>query len=305
MAYPFSEIYTDVAEERYTTRTPDAGQKTESKRLTNLGYRELTGQADWHCLHPSATLALWATVTGTASISTVTITDSTNKPFLPSMVGHAIVMDTSETSYTISSVTSSSVVVVTADASTDDGDTFTITPDGNYTLPAGYAYMESGPIFNAPNSAIGNIHQVSPGDILQARAGSTSGTYALRWATRPLAFTTTQGQLWELMLHPTPGSALTVSIQYRLNPADMTADAEYPVGGNAFNLAVRAYGMRAVERTKQQKGGMRAQEAQEAFQSALVEDHRERASGPIKIYASYECPPPYSRRSSHLGVSVD
>jgi len=239
MAYPFSEIYTDVAEERYTTRTPDAGQITESKRLTNLGYRELTGQADWHCLHPSATLDL------------------------------------------------------------------TITPDGNYTLPAGYAYMESGPIFNAPNSAIGNIHQVSPGDILQARAGSTSGTYALRWAIRPLAFITTQGQLWELMLHPTPGSALTVSIQYRLNPADMTADAEYPVGGNAFNLAVRAYGMRAVERTKQQKGGMRAQEAQEAFQSALVEDHQERASGPIKIYASYECPPPYSRRSSHLGVSVD
>jgi hypothetical protein len=305
MAYPFSEIYTDVGEERYATRTLSTDQKTEAKRLVNLGYREVLAAADWYFLHPRNTIDLWGTVTGTMTVSgagNLTVKDSTNDPFLATMVGHTIV--STNGSYVIATYVDVDEVTVTATAAADTGEDFTITNSGNYTMPATFAYMDTAPIFNAADSGLVNIRLATTHEILALRAGSSGGTYAALWSIAPHAFTTTTGQLWDLLFWPTPTSSATVTIQYSIVPAAMTADAEYPVGGNAFNLAVRAYALRAVERTKQQKGGMRAQEAQEALQAALVEDHRQRASGPIAITSGETRRVPDSRRDSHLGVSI-
>lgn len=177
--------------------------------------------------------------------------------------------------------------------------------DGNFDLPAGFAYMEADPIFYAADSGLVNILHATRTAILTARAGSTSGTYASMWAIQPKTFTKTTGQRWELMLWPTPGTALTVTLQYALNPADMSDDAEYPVGGNTFNLAVRAYALRAAERDKRIANGPRAVEAQEALQAAILEDVRERADGPIPITCGRRPSPPYDRRLTQLGPTVD
>jgi hypothetical protein len=302
--YQFSDIYTDVGEERYATRSLSADQKTEAKRLTNLGYMELVAEADWVCLHPSATIDLWGTVTGTMTVtgSGLIITDSTNSPFLATMVGHTIV--STNGSYVIDAFTSTSVVTVTSTAAADTGEAFTITNSGNYTMPATFAYMDTEPIFNAADTGLGNIRQATAAEILSLRAGSSGGTYAALWAVTPHAFTAATGQLWDLIFWPTPTSSDTVTIQYRINPAAMSLDTEYPVGGNAFNLAVRAYALRAAERTKQQNNGVREAQAKAALQAALIEDHRERARGPIAITAGETRRVPMTRRDSHLGVSI-
>ena len=44
--YTFSDIYTDVGESVYATRSLSAAQKTVAKRLANDGYLELLGSAD-------------------------------------------------------------------------------------------------------------------------------------------------------------------------------------------------------------------------------------------------------------------
>ncbi len=45
----------------------------------------------------------------------------------------------------------------------------------------------------------------------------------------------TTGQRWQIVLWPTPASTLTVTGQYRLNPAALATDAHYPLGGEAHS----------------------------------------------------------------------
>lgn len=300
----FEDLYLDAGEEKYATRTLDGTQTADAKGVVNRAYNELCAAADWVCLHPSATIDLWGTVTGTMTVtgSGLIITDSTNKPFLATMIGHTIV--STNGSYIINAFTSTSVVTVSSTAAADTGEDFTITNDGNFTMPAGFAFMEGEPIFHAANSGLGNVRQATPAEIFTLRAGSTSGTYALLWAIKPHAFTTTAGQYWDLMVWPTPTSTQTVTLQYRINPAAMTADAEFPVGGNAFNMAVRAFAYREVERLKKQSNGPRERQAQAALQAALIEDHRERARGPIAITSGETRGGISSRRQSSSGVHV-
>lgn len=154
---------------------------------------------------------------------------------------------------------------------------------GDFDLPAGFAYMESGPIFHAADSGLLSVKQSTPGEILAKRAQGTSGSYPLLWAIRAKTFTNTTGQRWQLMTWPTPGVAVTVTYQFKSDPADMSNDAEYPVGGLAFNLAVRAFALKHAEFDKSQADGPRARQAQEALLSALLEDERQAAHGAVKI----------------------
>ena len=63
----FSDIYTDVGEFLYSTRTLSDAQKTEAKRITNRGYGFCLSDYDWFFLKPRASLAVAVTDTDTAS----------------------------------------------------------------------------------------------------------------------------------------------------------------------------------------------------------------------------------------------
>jgi len=305
----FSDIYTDVGEYLYATRSLSADQKVVAKRLTNSGYRDLLGSADWSCLHPAATLGIWPTVTATVTISTVTLTYTPTVAvpsiFLPSMVGHTVVFTVTGTSYTISSVTSSTVAVLTASAA-DEGATaaFTITADGNYTLPSDFLYLEAGPLLHAPDVGLAPLWAAGVGDILARRASSTAGGEAMRYGVRPLEFTTTQGQLFEIMLWPTPGTARTLHVQYRSEPAAMTSDDEYPVGGRTLGLAIRAFGLKAAEWLKTQTYGPMAKEADVQLAKALRVDGRQRSSAPIPITDGPQGGPPRTPVDWTEGITI-
>ena len=101
----------------------------------------------WNCLEPVSTVVFWATAAGTMTVSGTTITDSTNSPFYESMVGATLKADTSGTEYTITAYTSSSVITVSAAATADNLDTFTITADGYYAPPGGFRGFKNKPVF--------------------------------------------------------------------------------------------------------------------------------------------------------------
>lgn len=45
----------------------------------------------------------------------------------------------------------------------------------------------------------------------------------------------TTGQRWQIVMWPTPASTLTITGQYRLNPAALATDTHYPLGGEAHS----------------------------------------------------------------------
>lgn len=222
----------------------DTPTLTRVKDFVNGAIRMLLNDAPpegWRWQQPTASLVLWATVTtgvvtvGGAGDTTLT---SANADFYPSMVGHTIVSDTLGTSYTIVSYTSSKVVVVDADASADDGDTFTVTADGNYTLPADFGGEYNGPItYAAGTSAGASIGWCPEGIVRIHRENVSSQTgYPSLAAIRKSDVT----RRWELIVYPTPGGDYTMEFPYELYFTALSADTDLHPAGAQFDEIVMA-----------------------------------------------------------------
>ena len=187
---------------------------------------------EWSFFKPTTTIAAW----GTTTTAAVTVGGTGNKTltvaadtFHPSMVGHSIVADTSETSYTIDGYADARNIIVTVDASADTGDTFTITADGNYRLPDDFAGMEGPLTYPVGNGfapiSIGNEH-----GIRRRRMTSYTGQPVLA-ALAPVTHDPTVGQRYDLQLYPTPGSDYTLTYVTNVIPDKLSTTNKYPLGG--------------------------------------------------------------------------
>jgi hypothetical protein len=100
---------------------------------------------------------------------------------------------------------------------------------------------------------------------------------------QPRAAATT-GQRWELVLWPTPDTDYTLYYQYKVNPALLTADAEYPPGGPDIGAAILQFAMAEHERMQANAWGVENDIAmKESFPAALRLDalHRPGTVGPV------------------------
>ena len=217
------------------------------KSYVNGGLRMLLNDAPlegWRFQQPTASVVLWATVTTGAitvgGVGSVELT-SASEDFYPSMVGHEIVADTSETPYTIVAYTSATEVTVDADATADDGDTFTLTATGNYTLPSTFGGDYLGPIsYEAGANPGASIEWGSEGMIRKLRENESSGTgYPIIAAIRKMDATNV-ARVWELLVDPTPGADYTVEFPYELYFTAMTADGNLHPAGPHYDEAVMA-----------------------------------------------------------------
>jgi len=216
----------------------------EVKGYINGGIRMLLNDAPasgWRWQQPTASLILWpTTTTGVVTVSGTadTILTSASAAFYPSMVGHAIMSDTLGNSYTIASYTSSTVVVVTADASADDGDTFTITADGDYTLPSTFGGEYLGPIHYAANSSLTHtLGWLNEGRIRRFRENTSGSTgYPTMAAVRKMADLI----YWELVVYPTPSAVCTVEFPYELYFTALSDDTDVHPAGQHYDEVVLA-----------------------------------------------------------------
>ena len=134
----FQNLYQEVGSYLKNDRTlADATDLAECKRIVNDGYLMFLSERDWSFLCPEDTITIRATGTATCTtIVTTTITVSAAF-FYDSMVGHTIAFTLTGNTYTIASVTSTTVAVMTASAAGETStDTITFTADGRYTLPS-------------------------------------------------------------------------------------------------------------------------------------------------------------------------
>lgn len=194
----------------------------------------------WSFLKPTVDFTLWspiavgsATVTGGAysgGKTTLTVTGGT--PFLDSMLGRTIVV-TGVGSFVINTVTSTTVVSVTGDASTAVAATFAIDSGGDYTLPSDFGGL-AGPITQEANKGRTAIALVGEAEILDRRSFEYSSGTPLRGAIRPRAHDSLTQQRSELIIWPAASMDYPVKLRYAVQAVtpDTAGDyATYPYGG--------------------------------------------------------------------------
>lgn len=234
--------------------SPTGAQTTAAKLLVNDGYLRFLSDYDWSFITKTPTVSLWpTTTTGVVAAvgednKTLTVDDDV---FLPSMIGRTIVGDTSGTSYTIAIYSSATQVVLDADASADDGGTFTITADGLYGLPDDFAQRIDDPVLT---TVLGRPRlDERPPEWVRTEIEATGNMTGppVYYAIVPRAFDTKYGQRWDLLVCPIPASTYPVVFRYRFDAELMTENDEFPLGGGLHGLTILQAGLMIHE----QRGG--------------------------------------------------
>ena len=270
----FGDLYAEVGGFLKDDRTlADATDKAEVKRIVNDGYLMFLSERDWVFLHPKTTIVVRDSTTATATtISTVTLTVSA-ATFYDTMIGQTVTFDATSTGYVIKSVTSTTICVLTASAAAESStDTLTITVDGNSRLPDNFGGLEHGFAYDTSNP-YPLIRQSSPNIIRNMRSQSTGLTGApTHYAIQPVSYTTTDGSRWELMLFPTPITDYTLSYAFRVDATEMTADAEYPIGGPKHSLTIQQAGLAVAEGISGRVDGPQMKKYQTLLQASFDRD---------------------------------
>ncbi len=218
----------------------DVPTAQQIKDYVNGGIRTFLMDAPeegWRVQQPIASLVLWASkTTGVVTISGVgdTTATSASSDFYASMVGHTITASTSGNTYVITAYTSATVVTLSADASADTGDTFTLTATGNYTLPSDFGGEYASKLTYAASTNAGTpIKWSNEGTVRRLRENTETQTgYPSLAATRKMDATNI-ARRWEMVVYPTPGGDYTVQFAYELHFTALTSDGDlHPFGAN-------------------------------------------------------------------------
>ena len=191
----------------------------------------------------------------------------TNTPFIASMVGKTI--KGANGSYTIATYVSSAEITVTTTAAADDNEHFSIAADGDYRLPADFGETEG--LFNyGPNTGYGPLRWTSADAIRAKRAASSSGTQPMECAIEADSFTTATGQRWNLLVWPTPAAEAILYYQYLRNPAALSVNTDYPVGGMRYSRAVMQCAYAELESTQGRAESTEAARAERMLTAAKL-----------------------------------
>ncbi|MEW6439245.1 MAG: hypothetical protein AB1508_19005 [Pseudomonadota bacterium] len=199
----------------------------------------------WSFLRPITTLDLWATASGTMTVTDLyTVTDTLNAPFLASMVGQTIVSTVG--SYVITAYTSPSTVTVATDATADNGNAFTMTCDGLYRLPDDFGSF-AGPLTFTSQTAHMPVCMCGEAHIRVLTQRCPVSGRPRYGAVRPCVATGTGGQRYDMLFYPTPNGRYTLAFRYQMLPGELTAAAPYPAGGMLHGETIKYACLAAAE----------------------------------------------------------
>lgn len=242
----------------------DAHDLAESKRIVNNAIRMFIKDAPptgWRWTRPTASLILWPTVEESASVTVTggafsggqTTITATAASFYPSMEGKTLSID-GVGDFTIASYTSATVIVVTGDASTAAADMFSITADGNYTLPQSFGGGPTGVISYAAgtNQAV-PIQWTGEGRIRQARENEDLDTDWPRWAAVRIR---EDRRRWELMVDPVPHQVMTVEFPYDLHFDELVDLTDLPPSPYMHDETLKAACLAVLEKDTEDQLGV-------------------------------------------------
>jgi len=195
----------------------------------------------WSFLRPKAQLTIWddviaddaITVSSASYDGTVTTITASDDVFYETMEEKSLAFDENSNTYVIDEYVSATQVKVTGDASGETGNTITIDSEDTFTLPwdfGGVAGDGKFTFINAENK-LSFITLTSDTRIRLLRQHSISAGTPYLFSVSPMRTDGTQGQRWELLVHPPPNDNLTVEYRYYIKPnALLDTSNEYPYG---------------------------------------------------------------------------
>jgi len=258
----------------------------------DAGLVRFYNEYDWTFIAPSTTITFWPTVTGTITGQAVysspssTITASAAK-FFPSMVGHSITYDDSSTDYVITAYTSSTVIVVTGDSSSEkSGDTFTITAtnDGDFRLPDDFGSLRDTLHFEE-NLGYAPLNIVSVAEVRRRITASSSTGVPMYAAIDPVANSGSTGQRINLICAPPPSSEFTMYYRYNVLKNALATSYTYPAGGAAHRNTLIEACLAEAEVFENDAAGIHEQK----YQQALVRSKRiDGKNGPRNLGPMYD-----------------
>jgi len=236
----------------------------------------------WSFLEPVTTLVVWPETTGTTSgapsydgSTYSTITATANK-FYPSMVDGSFVFDTSENSYTVAEYVSATQIKVLGDASGEDsGDTFTMTPTGEYRLPDDFGGMVGSFFIIDQDTYPLEVRRVGIGQIHRMRAENTYTDTPKYFAIASVAMTGAAGQRQQALMYPTPDAITTLTYRYSVLPDALTASLDYPRGIEAHSETVRLACLAEAEVEADGAAGTYEIKFQRALRASIGRDRRD------------------------------
>jgi hypothetical protein len=252
---------------------PSANEKTLLTSIINSGYNLfvrpplLQGMRrvhEWSFLKPIATINIWPSVSSTldgapvhdipTNLSTVTVDDAM---FYDNMVDEGgVILTIGSNEYTITAVTSTTVCVVTGDASGEvDEAECSVTQDGAYRLPAAFGAMV-GPMTHAAESGYPPVNIRSETEIRRLRRWSTGTGVTSLAAIRPLTPSQIATQEFDLLVYPAPDTNYPLTYRYsvRLSEFDDTTNKVFPGAADHSELILQACLAVAEERTQDGRG---------------------------------------------------
>lgn len=295
LAPTFQRIYSAVA--RYlglNTATMSATELQMCMDAGNDGYRAALYPLDprtnqgytWSFLQPEATLDLYAdrdlipkTAGSGGTIGTSVAT------FVASMVGAEVTGTTTANVYEIAAYVSGKTAVLdSALVAGDTGGSCTISANGLFALPADF-----GSVLNDPSYGPNDIHgRLTPRSAAYLRGcysggGVTTGTPSA-YTIVPLAFVAGTGQRYSMLVYPEPGADYTMQYQYQVEPVGMSADGDYPMGGQMFGALVMQAALSAAEQRENNRRGEQTDLYEKMLAAAIDADKRNKPQslGPIE-----------------------
>lgn len=130
--------------------------------------------------------------------------------------------------------------------------------EGDYTLPDDFGGIEGHLTFE-PDKSYEPIIVTGEARIRTWRQLETSTGIPTHAAVRP-ADSAATGQRFELLLHPTPDAAYTLTYRYAALPGKLENDSDYPLGGMAHAETVLQSCLAVAEQRLEEDGGTRQHE---------------------------------------------
>lgn len=233
----------------------------------------------WNFMYPVTTITL-GTTTGTMSGTATTTLTATTAVF-ESRMGNpdsdfptTVTFTTSGTAYTISSVTSTSEVVLTATAAAEaSGDTFTIGSQRDYDLPDNFGAIHGELTFSSSNN-YASIPQIGEGQIRDLRRGATITSFPTHCAIRPKSTDGSNGQRFEIMFYPSPDSAYVLSYAYTPLTDVLSSTYTYPYGGEIHGETILCSCLAVAEQRLDDRKGEKWNDFQQKLQTSIDLDRK-------------------------------
>lgn len=263
----------------------------ECKRHVNNAVRMFISdapQTGWRWQRPVASVALWTdvavdasrTVTGGTPISGQTLITSNTDVFYESMEEKTIVV-TGVGTLTVSQYVSATQVYVYGSHGFASPATYSITGNGDYTLPRTFAGTFTGGLTFGPatNRAV-RIEWADEATIRQLRENVTIQTGIPRYCAVSVFLPFSGRRRYKLMLYPTPYQLFTVQFPFELQFDLMTSLVEYPPTPILHDETIRAACLAVVERDVDDTEGTAMSYYAKCLESSKNIDSR---SGPRKL----------------------